>query len=132
MSERRRRRAGHSGALTNVFFSNVPASPPRLLHRRYFSLRHVVKFLMEIDIQAANHSPIVDADYAMRLFVKYRHIHEQPGYLNALQTTLLSSERTPSFSDTTQTVRRRACPARASSACSIDPALSASQLTTTT
>jgi len=87
---------------------------------------------MEIDIQAANHSPIVDADYAMRLFVKYRHIHEQPGYLNALQTTLLSSERTPSFSDTTQTVRRRACPARASSACSIDPALSASQLTTTT
>ena len=59
---------------------------------------------MEIDIQAADHSPIVDADYAMRLFVKYRHIHEQPSYLAALQTTLLSSERTPSFSDTTKMV----------------------------
>ena len=42
----------------------------------YFSLRHVVKCLMGTDIQQADHNPIADAEYALRVFDKYRHVHE--------------------------------------------------------
>ena len=62
------------------------AEKPRYI---YFSLRHTVKLLLNIDMQENEHSPILDAAYAMRLFNKYKDA--PPAYIKAIQQTLISS-----------------------------------------
>ncbi|ETI36963.1 hypothetical protein F441_16920 [Phytophthora nicotianae CJ01A1] len=66
---------------------------------RYFSLRHVAKYLLGQDIQEADHDPVIDARYAMKVFKKFRHLHENPGRRDAVLQTLLKTPRTPSFAE---------------------------------
>ncbi|KAL7686843.1 putative Zinc finger, CCCH-type, ribonuclease H-like superfamily, Zinc finger, CCCH-type superfamily [Plasmopara halstedii] len=66
---------------------------------RYFSLRHVAKYLLGHDIQEADHNPVIDARYAMKIFNKFRHLHENPSRRDAVLQTLLKTPRTPSFAD---------------------------------
>ncbi|GMF39757.1 unnamed protein product [Phytophthora fragariaefolia] len=66
---------------------------------RYFSLRHVAKYLLGQDIQEADHDPVIDARYAMKVFKKFRYLHENPGRRDAVLQTLLKTPRTPSFAD---------------------------------
>ncbi|RLN90917.1 hypothetical protein BBJ28_00000319 [Nothophytophthora sp. Chile5] len=66
---------------------------------RYFSLRHVAKYLLGNDIQEADHDPVIDARYAMKVFKQFRYLHESPGHRDAVLQTLLKTPRTPSFAD---------------------------------
>ncbi|TMW66163.1 hypothetical protein Poli38472_003928 [Pythium oligandrum] len=66
---------------------------------RYFSLRHVAKYLLGHDIQEADHDPVIDAKYAMKIFKQFRHLHESPGRRDAVYQTLLQTPRTPSFAE---------------------------------
>ncbi|KAE9100513.1 hypothetical protein PF010_g14789 [Phytophthora fragariae] len=66
---------------------------------RYFSLRHVAKYLLGQEIQEADHDPVIDARYAMKVFKKFRYLHESPGRRDAVLQTLLKTPRTPSFAD---------------------------------
>ncbi|KAI9998793.1 hypothetical protein PInf_003384 [Phytophthora infestans] len=66
---------------------------------RNFSLRHVAKYLLGQDIQEADHDPVIDARYAMKVFKKFRHLHENPGRRDAVLQTLLKTPRTPSFAE---------------------------------
>ncbi|KAL3666026.1 hypothetical protein V7S43_008819 [Phytophthora oleae] len=66
---------------------------------RYFSLRHVAKYLLGHDIQEADHDPVIDARYAMKVFKQFRHLHENPGRRDAVLQTLLKTPRTPSFAE---------------------------------
>ncbi|KAL4138416.1 hypothetical protein PRIC2_001922 [Phytophthora ramorum] len=66
---------------------------------RYFSLRHVAKYLLGHDIQEADHDPVIDARYAMKVFKKFRYLHENPGRRDAVLQTLLKTPRTPSFAE---------------------------------
>lgn len=67
---------------------------------RVFSLRHVVLHLMGEDMQVGEHNPIVDAQYAMAVFHRYRYLHENEGYWKSVQDTLKRNPITPSFSQT--------------------------------
>ncbi|KDO34362.1 hypothetical protein SPRG_01498 [Saprolegnia parasitica CBS 223.65] len=64
---------------------------------RYFSLRHVVKYLLEESIQETDHDPVVDAIYAMKVFKRFRHLHESPAHRHAVLETLAKTPQTPSF-----------------------------------
>ncbi|OQR86268.1 hypothetical protein ACHHYP_10797 [Achlya hypogyna] len=64
---------------------------------RYFSLRHVVKYLLDESIQESDHDPVVDAIYAMKVFKRYRHLHESPEHRRAVLETLAKTPQTPSF-----------------------------------
>ncbi|UIZ21133.1 hypothetical protein KXD40_000348 [Peronospora effusa] len=66
---------------------------------RYFSLRHVAKYLLGHEIQEADHDPVIDARYAMKVFKGFRYLHENPGRRDAVLQTLLKTPRTPSFAD---------------------------------
>ncbi|GLD92656.1 hypothetical protein PINS_up001235 [Pythium insidiosum] len=66
---------------------------------RNFSLRHVAKYLLGHDIQEADHDPVIDAKYAMKIFKQFRHLHENPGRRDAVYQTLLQTPRTPSFAE---------------------------------
>ncbi|KAG7393455.1 hypothetical protein PHYBOEH_006083 [Phytophthora boehmeriae] len=66
---------------------------------RYFSLRHVAKYLLGQDIQEADHDPVIDARYAMKVFKQFRHLHENPSHRDAVLQTLLKTPRTPSFAE---------------------------------
>ena len=66
---------------------------------RYFSLRHVAKYLLGHEIQEADHDPVIDARYAMKVFKKFRYLHESPGQRDAVLQTLLKTPRTPSFAE---------------------------------
>lgn len=66
---------------------------------RYFSLRHVAKHLLGHNIQEADHDPVIDARYAMKIFKQFRHLHENPGRRDAVLQTLLKTPRTPSFAE---------------------------------
>lgn len=66
---------------------------------RFFSLRHVAKYLLGHDIQEADHDPVIDAKYAMKIFTQFRHLHESPGRRDAVYQTLLQTPRTPSFAE---------------------------------
>ena len=52
----------------------------QLLKETSFCLPHLV----QEDIQDGVHSPLLDAEYALRLFNKYRHLHESAGYLQVI------------------------------------------------
>ncbi|ETW04942.1 hypothetical protein H310_04035 [Aphanomyces invadans] len=64
---------------------------------RYFSLRHVAKYLLGASIQEHDHDPVVDAVYAMKIFKRFRYLHENSGHRQAVLQTLLKTPRTPSF-----------------------------------
>ncbi|OQR82077.1 hypothetical protein THRCLA_23247 [Thraustotheca clavata] len=64
---------------------------------RYFSLRHVVKYLLDESIQESDHDPVVDAVYAMKVFKRFRYLHESPGHRQAVLQTLAKTPQTPSF-----------------------------------
>uniref|UniRef100_A0AAV1U1A2 C3H1-type domain-containing protein n=1 Tax=Peronospora matthiolae TaxID=2874970 RepID=A0AAV1U1A2_9STRA len=66
---------------------------------RYFSLRHVAKHLLGHEIQEADHDPVIDARYAMKVFKKFRYLHESPEQRDAVLQTLLKTPRTPSFAE---------------------------------
>ncbi|KAF1320278.1 Rna exonuclease 4, partial [Globisporangium splendens] len=66
---------------------------------RYFSLRHVAKYLLGHNIQEADHDPVIDAKYAMKIFKQFRYLHESPGHRDAVYQTLLKTPRTPSFAE---------------------------------
>ncbi|RHY48721.1 hypothetical protein DYB38_005675 [Aphanomyces astaci] len=66
---------------------------------RYFSLRHVAKYLLEATIQESDHDPVVDAVYAMKIFKRFRYLHESSGHRQAVLQTLLKTPRTPSFAE---------------------------------
>ncbi|RLN44639.1 hypothetical protein BBJ29_001174 [Phytophthora kernoviae] len=66
---------------------------------RYFSLRHVAKYLLGQDIQEADHDPVIDARYAMKVFKQFRHLHENSSHRDAVLQTLLKTPRTPSFAE---------------------------------
>lgn len=66
---------------------------------RAFSLRHVAKHLLGQDIQEADHDPVIDAKYAMKIFKQFRHLHETPAHRDAVYQTLLKTPRTPSFAE---------------------------------
>ncbi|KAF0701217.1 Aste57867_8291 [Aphanomyces stellatus] len=66
---------------------------------RYFSLRHVAKYLLEASIQESDHDPVVDAVYAMKVFKRYRYLHENSGHRQAVLQTLIKTPRTPSFAE---------------------------------
>ncbi|OWZ08063.1 hypothetical protein PHMEG_00019456 [Phytophthora megakarya] len=66
---------------------------------RYFSLRHVAKYLLGHEIQEADHDPVIDARYAMKVFKQFRYLHENPGRRDAVLQTLLKTPRTPSFAE---------------------------------
>ncbi|KAI9923274.1 hypothetical protein PsorP6_000704 [Peronosclerospora sorghi] len=70
-----------------------------IVHYRYFSLRHVVKYLLGHEIQEADHDPIIDARYAMKVFKQFRYLHENPSRRDAVLQTLLKTPRTPSFAE---------------------------------
>jgi hypothetical protein len=67
---------------------------------RYYSLRHVVRWLLGTDMQEGVHDPILDARFAMEIFVKYRHVHEDNTIDFVLQT-LKQAPRTPPFAEAT-------------------------------
>ncbi len=60
----------------------------------------VFYFACEITQDGA-HDPVKDAQYAMRLFNTYRHLHnpEKAAQLAAVRQSLLSSPRTQSFAE---------------------------------
>nr|CCA27985.1 conserved hypothetical protein [Albugo laibachii Nc14] len=64
---------------------------------RNFSLRHVAKYLLGTSIQEADHDPVIDAMYAMKVFKQFRYLHESPARRDAVYQTLLQTPRTPSF-----------------------------------
>lgn len=84
---------------------------------RNFSLRHVAKYLLGTSIQVnhtdhvlllefhilycspqeADHDPVIDAMYAMKVFKQFRYLHESPARRDAVYQTLLQTPRTPSF-----------------------------------
>ncbi|KAH9124908.1 hypothetical protein AeMF1_004406 [Aphanomyces euteiches] len=66
---------------------------------RYFSLRHVAKYLLEASIQERDHDPVVDAVFAMKIFKRFRYLHESSGHRQAVLQTLLKTPRTPSFAE---------------------------------
>lgn len=66
---------------------------------RYYSLRHVAKYLMHEDIQTEDHDPVIDAQYSMKVFLRYRHLHENQSYFRSVQQTLRATPRTPSFAE---------------------------------
>ncbi|CAK5099758.1 unnamed protein product [Aphanomyces euteiches] len=66
---------------------------------RYFSLRHVAKYLLEASIQEHDHDPVVDAVFAMKIFKRFRYLHESSGHRQAVLQTLLKTPRTPSFAE---------------------------------
>lgn len=70
-----------------------------IIRYRYFSLRHVAKYLLGHNIQEADHDPVIDAKYAMKIFKQFRYLHESPGHRDAVYQTLLKTPRTPSFAE---------------------------------
>jgi len=76
-----------------------PGQSPRY---RFFSLRHTCQQLLSIDMQAADHNPIADAAYSMRLFHRYRNME---GYgLRAVRDSIARTVPTPSFAETTPVI----------------------------
>ena len=44
---------------------------------------------------------MIDAKYAMRVFHRYRYLHESPGHLQAVLQSLSKTPRIPSFAERT-------------------------------
>lgn len=64
---------------------------------RYYSLRHVAKHLMGDSIQEDEHNPVIDAIYAMRIFHRFRHVHENRSHLRSIRQSLRNTPKTESF-----------------------------------
>jgi hypothetical protein len=64
---------------------------------RFFSLRHTVLALMGVDMQSADHNPVDDAAYSLRLFLKYKDAEE--GLLKAVRESVSRAQVTRSFAD---------------------------------
>merc|ERR1740139_1079805 len=62
---------------------------------RIFSLRHCCLHLFAVDIQTSFHDPVIDAQYSIMLFHKYRQ--ENVAVLRATRDKLHKAPRTPSF-----------------------------------
>jgi RNA exonuclease 4 len=77
----------------------IPMQANGSIRYRYFSLRHVAKYLLGLDIQEADHDPIIDAQVAMKVFKQFRYLHETPPHRDAVYQTLLKTPRTPSFAE---------------------------------
>jgi RNA exonuclease 4 len=71
-----------------------PDQPPRY---RFFSLRHTCQQLLSVDMQSADHDPIADAAYSLRLFLRYRDM-EGIG-LRAVRDSIARAPPTPSFAE---------------------------------
>lgn len=62
---------------------------------RHFSLRHVCLNLLGKDIQMGMHDPVIDAQYSLRLFHKYRN--SSPTQLRIVRDGLHRAPKTPGF-----------------------------------
>jgi RNA exonuclease 4 len=63
----------------------------------YVNLRHECLVLLNVDIQAGAHSPVVDAVYSMRLFTTYQYVSSAE--LDDVHSRLLNAPRTISFAN---------------------------------
>lgn len=64
---------------------------------RFFSLRHTVLALMGVDMQSADHNPVDDAAFSVKLFLKYKDAEE--GLLKAVRESVSRAQVTRSFAD---------------------------------